>query len=126
MKEENDESEFSELENILEKMEKKGLECGKEIASILEDIRDFDYVIPLYRSAIGIQGVENLADYSIGVEIVPFSDPHFWGDEINPETVEEARKSRIFVKGERIGPEFYKEVSPNKFKKLSPEEELKD
>lgn len=119
-----------EKKGVLEALRKKGVECGNKIADILEENENFDLVIPLYRCVMTVKVIDTSKEIGEvehpGIEIRSFPDPHFGGKEINIETIKEAETSRVFVRGGRTGLKFFKEVGPNKFKKMYTEKELKD
>lgn len=92
-----------ELENILNQMKTHGDWCGVEIASYLSKFHPKAHILPLYRSAIAIEKLDD------NVWIYCCGDPHCMGEEIDEKTIK-AWEKKYLVSGQRFGVEFYEET----------------
>jgi hypothetical protein len=83
----------------------RGKECGEKIAEVLRE-RGHEKVVPLYRSAIVLEGKMD-GDKAPYLSITFYEDPHFWGaEEISDETVR-SEGHEYAITGSRSGMHIY-------------------
>lgn len=95
------------VEKFAQEFHKHGIECGKEIAKVAEDIHPSAItIIPLYRSCVVVEQSEKQSEEGIAT-IHAYADPHWLGGSIDEETLKSDRFHKIFhIQGLREGPDI--------------------
>lgn len=95
------------VEKFVQEFHEHGIDCGKEIAKVAEDIHPFAIaIIPLYRSCIVIEQSKEQEEEGIAA-IHAYADPHWLGGNIDTETLKSGRFHKVFhAQGLREGPEI--------------------
>jgi len=101
--------EQAKLQEVFEQLHQHGLECGREIARLAEEMHpDALAVVPLYRSCVVVLQDEQMKQAG-NCKLILYGDPHWLGYKTITKKLlrRKAFHDTVIVKGERSNPRLF-------------------